>query len=150
MTPLAPMVAPPLHGKSIYFDTSLNSICETRRVTHSQTLVTMLYLIISWLWWINTHHNVPRLHLSLSNQKISNNLTNLGQTNQGLLPCRHSPLIGLLNQERHHEFEGGGSMHWKVGGRFNTVKNTRIWWMWGCMTHPPPHSSYGGTVRKPI
>jgi len=35
---------------------------------------------------------------------------------------------------RCHEFEGGGSMHWKVGGGLYS-KNTKIWKRWG--VHDP-------------
>jgi len=47
------------------------------------------------------------------------------------------------NQGRRHEFEGGGSMHCKVGGGGQYSKNTKIWKSWGWTTPPPP-SSYGG------
>jgi len=50
-------------------------------------------------------------------------------------------------QGRRHEFEGGGSMHWKVGGGGQYSENTENWKRWG--VHDPqgrPWSLYGMTV----
>jgi len=38
-------------------------------------------------------------------------------------------MVGYMNrydtdeQGRRHEFEGGGSMHWKVGGQYSKITN---------------------------
>jgi len=40
-------------------------------------------------------------------------------------------------QGRCHEFEGGGLMHWKVGGQCS-IETLTFKKRWRCMTPPPP------------
>jgi len=49
--------------------------------------------------------------------------------------------MGDHRQGRRHKFEGGGSMHWKVGGQYS--ENTNIEKGRGCMTPP---NFYGGAA----